>query len=203
MSIVVKGGTGDSLEAGVDKRNRFTTASIVETESNYHTQQGLKYNINTGDITITNDTKLTVAYIKNNDNRDLYLDALIYNLGVSTAGSGDILIDIVRNPLAGDIITNANDVLVGSGVEANLNFGSSLTLSADTFKGAVGEAVVTGGNETILTRNPSPSGRIFISPGGGVIMPKGSALAVNYTPPAGNTSQIVQFAFNAYVREVQ
>jgi hypothetical protein len=203
MPVVVKGGTGDSLEAGVDKRNRFTTASIVETESNYHTQIGLKYNINTGDITINDAVKLTVLYIKNNDNRDLYIDALIYNLGSSTAGSGDVLIDVIRNPTSGDIITNANNTAVGSGVEANLNYGSNLTLNADLYKGAQGETVISGGGENILTRNSSTSGRIFISPGGGVILPKGSSIAFNYTPPAGNTTQIVQFAVNAYVREQQ
>ncbi len=71
------------------------------------------------------------------------------------------------------------------------------------YKGAQGETVISGGGENILTRNPSTSGRIFISPGGGVIMPKGSSIAFNYTPPSGNTNQIVQFAVNAYVREQQ
>lgn len=201
MSISILDGLGSGREVGVDKRNRMTSATISESESNYHTTLGLKYNINTGDITLTNAVETTVLYLKNNDDRNMVIDALIYNLGNSTGGSGDILINVIRNPTAGDIITNANDVAVGTGLEANLNYGSSLTLNADIYKGASGEAVITNGLTNVLTRNASSTGRIFISPGGGVILPKGNSIAFNYTPPSGNTSQICQFAMNVYVKE--
>jgi len=200
MSFSLLDGKGSGKEAGVDSRNRVLSASLSDTESNYHTTLGLKFNINTGDIPITNDDELTVLYFKNNDNRAVVIDALIYNLGNSTGGAGDLTINVVRNPVSGDIITNALAPEVGQGVEANLNYGSTNTLNADVFKGAQGDVLITGGNVNVLTRKTSP-GTVPISPGGGVILPKGSSIAFNYKPQTGNTSQIVQFAFNTYVKE--
>lgn len=200
MPIEIEDGEGSSRRAGVDPRFRLKVASLTETESNYHTSLGLKFNVNTGDITLTNASKTTVLFFKNNDNRDVIIDALIYNLG-ATNGTGDILIDVVRNPTTGDIVTNANSPQVGTGEEANMNYGSSTTLDADIYIGASGEAVVTDGAENVLTRSASSTGRILISPGGGALLPKGSSMAINYTPPSGNTSQIVQFALNVFVKE--
>lgn len=201
MGVTFVDGEGSGREAGVDKRNRVKASSIIETESNYSTSLGLKFNVNTGDITLTNANKTSVLYFKNNDNRDVIVDALIYNLGSSNSGSLDCKIDILRNPTAGDIITNANDVLIGPDVNANLNFGSSNTLECLAYKGATGEAVLSGGGTVITTRNPVPTGRILISPGGGMILPKGTSLGIDFTPSVGNLSQIVQFALNVYVKE--
>ena len=201
MGFSILDGTGKGNEAGVDDRNRMLVAALTETESNNATTQGIKYNINTGDITLTNAVKTSVLYIKNDDNRDLVIDALIYNLGSSNSGSLDCVIDVVRNPTAGDIITNANDVAIGPNENANLNFGSSNTLEAMMYKGATGETALSGGGVVITTRNPSPSGRIFISPGGGFILPKGTSLGIDFTPSTGNTSQTVQFALNVHIRD--
>jgi hypothetical protein len=201
MSISILDGLGSGREAGVDQRNRMIGAVLSETESNYHTTLGLKYNVNTGDIVLNSAAKVTTLYFKNNDNRDVVIDNLVYNLGSNSGGSGDILIDVIRNPTQGDIITNANNVAVGTGIEANLNYGSSLFLDADIYKGAAGETPVTDGLENVLTRRSSPSGAIFISPGGGIILPKGNAVAFNFTPAAGTLSQTVQFVLNVYVKE--
>lgn len=201
MGFSILDGKGRGNEAAVDGRGRILSSSLVETESNYATSLGLKYNINTGDITLTNSVKTSVLYFKNNDNRDVVVDALIYNLGSSNSGSLDCVIDVIRNPTAGDIITNANDVLVGPNENANLNFGSSNTIEALAYKGATGETALSGGGVVITTRNPSPSGRIFISPGGGFILPKGTALGVDFTPSTGNVTQIVQIALNVHVKE--
>lgn len=201
MSISILDGLGTGREVGVDSRNRMLASVLSESESNYHTTIGLKYNVNTGDITLSNATKFTALYFKNNDNRDVVIDNLIYNLGTNTGGSGDILIDVIRNPTVGDIITNANDVAVGTGIEANLNYGSSLFLDADIYKGAQGETVVSDGLENVLTRRNATSGAIFISPGGGLILPKGNSVAFNFTPAVGTSAQVVQFVMNVYVKD--
>lgn len=187
--------------ARVDKRNRLQTSSLGESESNYATSLGLKFNVNTGDITLTSAAKTTVLYFKNNDTRDVVIDALIYNLGNSN-GTGDVVFEVLRNPTTGGIVTAALPVAVGTGVEANLNYGSTNILNANIYKGATGQAVTTTGLSQIFTRNPTPTGRILISPGGGVLLPKGTSIAINYTPPVGNTTQIVQFALNVYVKEL-
>lgn len=193
-------GRGSGVLAGVDKRHRTLVAAYTETESNAATLTGLKYNINTGLITLINASKTTVLYLKNNDTRDLIIDTLIYNLG-QTNGTGDRIIDVIRNPMTGDIITNANPVAVGMGENANLKYSSKLTLKADVYVGASGETPVSDGGLNIITIDPNPSGRILISPGGGVLLGQGDSIAFNYTPPTGNTSQTACFAMNVYIRE--
>jgi hypothetical protein len=196
--VIKNAGTGDI--AKVTTQGFLKVTAITEPIQDHACDTGIaqKYNINTGDITLTNGTKTSVLYIKNTSTAgDLIVNALIYNLGNSTGGSGDVKIDIIRNPTTGDIITNANNVLVGTGIEANQNFGSANILSGSFFKGASGETA-TNGSVTISTRSASNTGRIFISLGA-VVIPAGSALGVDYTPPTGNTSQICQFAAACYL----
>jgi hypothetical protein len=202
MDIYIADGEGNARSAGVDSRYRLKVAALIETESNYATTRELKFNINTGDIELAG-TKTTVLYFKNNELNNVIIDTLIYNLGTSAGGSGDILLDVIRNPTVGDIITNANDVQLGTGIEANLNYSSNRVLECLAYKGASGETPVTDGLEQILTRNPNTSGRIPISPGGGLLLGRGNSLAINYTPPVGNTSQFCQFALNVYVQELR
>lgn len=198
--ITIKDGSTGNVSK-VDLNRRLHTAAVTESQSDHACDTGIeqKYNINTGDITLTSAAKTSVLYIKNTGDDDLVITALIYNLGATTSGTGDVKIDIIRNPTAGDIITNTNDVLVGPGVSANQNFGSSNTMSGLFYKGATGETALSGGSVSISTRSASNTGRIFISLGA-VVIPKGIALGVDYTPPTSNTSQIVQFAAACYVQ---
>lgn len=189
----------DNTGAKVSKNQRLETESLTLIEKDRAAIRGWKFNINTGDITLTNATRTSVLYIKNEDQYDLSINALIYNLGNSTGGSGDILIHVLRNPTTGGIITNANNVAVGVGVEANQNFSSTNQLTGKFYKGATGETALTGGSQTILTRSAANSGRIFLDLGN-LILPKGTAVGIDYTPPTGNTSQIVQFACACHIR---
>ena len=197
MATIHDGRTHDT--AHVDVNNRLFVAGTTENLADHAAQTGDKYNINTGDITLTNATETSVLYIKNTADDDLVITALIYNLGATTSGTGDVKINVIRNPTAGDIVTNANDVQVGPGASANQNFGSSKTLSGSFFKGATGETAFTDGAVTISTRSAANTGRIVISLGA-VELPKGSSLGINYTPPTSNSSQICQFAAACYLK---
>lgn len=119
-------------------------------------------------------------------------------MGNTTGGSGDVKIDVLRNPTSGDIISNANNVASGAGTEANQNFGSARTLTGKFYKGASGESAFSDGNMTISTRSASNTGRIFLDLGA-IVVPSGSALGIDYTPPTGNTSQIIQIAASVYL----
>jgi hypothetical protein len=200
--ISIKNGNSGDI-AKVDTNLRLFTASIEEEESNHACNSGIeqKYNINTGDITLTDAVKTAVLYIENTGNDDLVITALIYNLGNTTSGTGDIKLEVLRSNAAmtGDIVTNTNDCEVGPGVSANQNFGSTNTLTGKFYKGATSEGAISGGTVTISTRSAANTGRILISLGK-VTLPKGSSLAVDYTPPASNSSQICQFAAAGYVR---
>ena len=108
------------------------------------------------------------------------------------------MLDVIRNPTAGDIVTNANSTQVGSTVAANQNFGSNKSISINSYKGASGETAFTDGDVTVSTRSASSTGRIFISLGA-IVIPKGSSVGINYTPPVGNTSQTLQIAAACYL----
>jgi hypothetical protein len=195
---IKNGANGDT--AKVDPNLRLHTAGIVEFEKDHAVDTTIaeKYNINTGTITLTNATKTSLLYVKNTGLYDLIITAFIYNLGTSTGGTGEGLIEVVRNPTAGGIVTNANNVSTGTGVEANLNFGASNTLPANIYKGATGETAVSGGDGVSLsTLLSTPAGRIFLDVGK-LIVPKGKTLAVDYTPPTSNTSQGAQIALACY-----
>ena len=190
-------GTGSGNRVRIDSDNRMATSSITETQSAHNTELGNKFNLNTGCITLTSAAKTTVMYLKNNECSPIFINTLIYNLGATACGSGDVVVDWVRNPTAGDIITNANNVCVNS----NLNYGSSETLSADVFKGATGETVVSDGTKSGSTRSSINATRITV-PLDAIILNKGDSLAIDYTPPTGNTSQITQFIIVMFVNDV-
>lgn len=196
--LIKNPGTGDIAQ--VTPQGYLKSVTVKEDLKDHACDTGIarKFNINTGDITLTNATATSVLYIKNTSTEgDFVMDAFIYNLGNTTGGSGDVKIDIIRNPTAGDIITNANNVLVGTGNEANQNFGSANILTGLFYKGASGETAFTNGDVTVSTRSASNTGRIFINLGA-ITIPQGSSIGVNYTPPSGNTSQIIQIAVSMF-----
>jgi hypothetical protein len=195
MSFTIRDGKGTGKEVKVTPDNRLSTAAITETEAALATSLGTRFNINTGTVTLTNASNTSLLYVKNNENNDMIVTAIIYLLGTSTGGSGDATVDIIRNPLAGDIVTNANDV----DILQNFNFGSTRTLAADTFKGATGETLLSGGNVIVSSLLSTPAGRIFIGLDE-IVIPKGSTIGINYTPPTGNTSQGIQVALVSYVK---
>lgn len=202
MSEVTIKNAGSGDLAKVTTTGRLKSESIVEQLIDHACDSEIaeRYNVNTGDITLTSATKTSVLYIKNtSDKGDLVITSLIYNLGNTTGGSGDVLIEVIRNPTAGDIISNANNVAVGADISANQNFGSSNTPSGSFFKGASGETAFSDGSVTISTRSASNTGRIAITLGS-VVLPKGSSLGIDYTPPSGNTSQKCQFIASCYIK---
>lgn len=195
MSFTIKDGRGTGKEAAVTSDKRLSTSAITETESVLASSNGTRFNINTGTITLTSAANTSLIYIANNEDNDLILQSVIYLFGNSTGGSGDATIDVIRNPLTGGIITNANAV----DINANYNFGSNRNLNALTYKGATGETLLSGGTTLLSTLLSNASGRVFISLDS-IVLTKGSSVGVNYTPPTGNTSQGVQIAFAAYVK---
>jgi len=197
--ISIKNGSNGNI-AKVDSNLRIHTAGVNEELRDHACDSSIaqKYNINTGDVTLTDANKTSMLFVKNTGDDDLVITALIYNLGATSSGTGDAVIEVLRNPTAGDIVTNANDCQVGPGVSANQNFGSTNTLTGQFYKGATSEGVLSDGALTITTRSAANTGRIVIALGA-VILPKGASIGVEYTPPASNTSQIVQFAAACYV----
>ena len=200
MSFTIRDGAGSGKSAKVDSNQKLQTSAVTEEQKDHAAESGDKYNINTGDITLTDATATSVLYIKNNEDRDLVITALIYNLGNSTSGTGDGLVEVHRNPTAGTIITDAVNVTTGTTSLANQNFGSSKALTIDAFKGDTADNnFTTSDGVSISSRLATPTGRIIVSLGA-IELPKGSSIGITYTPPTSNSSQICQFAAACYLR---
>ena len=184
----------------VDINQRGHVESVNEDEKDHAAVLGWKFNINTGDIAFTDAVKVSVLYVKNTGVYPIVVSALIYNLGNSTDGVGDALIEVIRNPTAAGPLTNTNDVAVGPGTSANQNFGSTNIMTGLFYKGAQGETAFSASDGvTISTRSASHEARIFLSLGA-LILPLGSAIGVNYTPPGSNSGQTTQFALAVHIR---
>lgn len=184
----IEDGKGSGRQAEVSNDNKLEVNAISNSLREFQTDIGQAYNINTDNITLTNATNTTVLYMKNTNDRDLHINSFIYNLGTSTGGSGNAKVDIIANPNTGGIITNA----VKIPIIHNRNFSSNASFIGLAYKGASGETLVNG-STCLSSLFSSSSGRTIVDVGV-IILKKGNSIAVNYTPPTGNTSQAVQFA---------
>jgi hypothetical protein len=188
MSEFIKDGKGRGYLASVDDENKLQVRSVTEDEEIHANGLGNAYNLNTGIITLTDANDTTVFYLKNNEENDYIITAVVIGVWASDGDGLDMNATFIRNPTTGDIITNTNAVAINS----NRNYGSSNTLSADVYVGASGETKVNG-DEHILVRIAEES-RNFISIN--EVLPKGTSFAVDILPPTSNT------AMNCYVAVV-
>lgn len=167
----IEDGTGDGKSAKVDSNKRLHVQAITEAEAVQAAELGDSYNLNTGLISITGDA--TLIYLKNNEDKDIVVEALALGSFEGITHSDDPYITIVRNPLAGDLISDATAISMNQ----NRNFGSTKTLLADAYKGKV-SGTVTGGNDAAILQ-VTPGGRSFYTIN--FILPKGASMAVKLT----------------------
>jgi len=193
MSEQILDGTGTGKKAKVDENNRLHTFSIVEDLSIEAAKNGRNYNINTGAISLTSANESAVMYLKNNEDFDFAIEDIIVILGTSTGGTGDLTVEIVKNPTTGTIVSGASvaDVI------SNRNFGSSRELTADVYKGAEGNTITNGSAFADTTR--SSAGTVIHFDADVEILPKGTSIGVNITPQPSNTSMSVKVAIIGYL----
>lgn len=194
MVDVIKDGTGTGNTASVNSDNRLLTSAIQQSAAQDASRKGDAYNINTGDVTLTSSNESAVLYVKNNEEQDLIITTVIFLIGASTGGTGDLLASVFANPSAGTIISGAAD----AEMKANKNFGSNQVLAADVFKGAEGNTQ-TGSTVAFRSRLDGSSKQYTIGTGD-IILPKGSTLAITIVPQASNTSTTLQVALATYLR---
>lgn len=186
--MIIEDGNGSSTQAKVSKKSRLYTFAVTEEKSKNATIDGRSYNINTGSIELTSANESGVLYIKNNEDNDLHIDFVVVILGASTGGAStdDVIVEIIRNPTTGTLISNATSVDVNS----NRNFGSNNTLTIDAYKGAEANTVTDGDQHILSLLSPSTRGVFDID----ALLPKGASIAVTLNPPASNTSMDVMVA---------
>ena len=198
MSNRIQDGTGRANYAKVDGENRLLTLAISEGFSVEAARDGENYNLNTGRYNLTGDaTSSAVAYLKNNEEKDLIIKKVIIILGASTGGSGDLTIELLRNPTTGTIIDNAT---VMDNI-SNRNFGSFRDLDADAYKGAEGYTITDG--DVFAETVRSSGGTVVTFDADVIILPKAKSLGVRVTTQSGNSSMTISVAIIGHLFEVK
>ena len=129
--MIIEDGKGTGFKAKVDGSYRLHTQSVSESEGVHAIELGNGYNINTKNLSFT--AAGTLIYIKNNENVDLVIEAIAFGAGAGTTSDiGEIT--IVRNPTAGDLITDETAIAINQ----NRNSGSNKTLDATVYAGKSG-----------------------------------------------------------------
>lgn len=175
--MIIEDGQGNGYKAGVSSTKRLLTDSVTQTLQTYSVLQGDAYNINTGNITYS--ASGTCIYLLNNEDQDLYIEAIAFGAGSGTTSNiGEIT--VIRDPTGGDLISDATAV----DMNQNRNFGSSRSLSATVYKGKSGGSV-SGGNDIVLFYHGTSS-RLYATLD--MIVPKGKSIAVKYDPKLSSGS---------------
>lgn len=162
--------------AKVGSNFRLHVDAIQKSEAQGAIDVGDAYNINTGQIIITGTT--AVLYIKNNESKKLFIEALAIGVGAAIGGNAvftdNVEIFIVRNPTTGTMITAG----VAVDMNVNRNFGEVSTLTADAFKGATGETFTNGTDGILIAQNGQ--GRVFATIG--MELEKGNTIGIRINP---------------------
>jgi len=193
MAEQILDGKGTGKRAGVNENNRLLTFAISERLSVAAAENGENYNVNTGSITLTTANESAVLYVKNNEEKNFIIEDVIVIFGASTGGTGDLSIELIRNPTTGTIISGASD----ADVVGNRNFGSSREFVADVYKGAEGNTLTNGDLFSDTTR--STASTVVHFDADVIVLPKGTTLGVNITPQPSNTSMSVKVAVVGYL----
>jgi hypothetical protein len=185
MSESTRDGTGRGYRARVTQDKRLSTNAISESVVDAGAIVGDTYNIATSPITITGTTESAIFYIRNLDERDLLISSVFLNTfnSVGTLNGSQPILKVVRNPIAGSLITNQ----VAAGVISNNNFGTNLFPNATIYEGVDGDTF-TSFNLEIPVPLPTRAAVTFLEFATRVVLKRGSSYGIKYQPEAGSTS---------------
>lgn len=183
MATEIKDGSGSGLKAKVDGDHRLCVASVNKTELQHAIDKGETWNLGTDYVTLTSDNPSDLIYIENTSGDAYAIDLYIVNTKASTGGSGDVDIEILRNPTGGTTISAGSDIL---GV--NMNFSSNNKIEG-ILKAGVEGSTLTGEDDSLRSKTTADN-RLLL----GTItrLERGASVGVRVTPPAGNTSMEVE-----------
>lgn len=189
--VVIEGGSGLAYFARITPSNRLKTTALNVSETIDATDKGDSYNVNTGDISGITSQNSAIIYLKNNDNRDMFIEAVALGVGPTAAdpadGGANVRFTLLKNASTGTLISDANTS--GLMIE-NRNFGSSKTLTATVYKAS--------GDAKTLTDGTSVN-EYFLSPGNRVYsdvfytVPKNQTISVIVSPQGVNMTCYAAF----------
>ncbi len=159
MPDMIRDGSGLGSLAKVNENQRLYTRAITQDEEVLANESGDAYNIHTGVITLTNSVDTPIFYLKNNENQNLIITAIVLGIGPSTNGTTATdmtTATFIRNPTAGTIITPTP---TDCPINGNRNYGSAKTLTADCYIGATGKTITDGDDHSLVFTGTST--RVF------------------------------------------
>lgn len=194
MPDTIRDGTGAGYLSKVDSEGRLHTDAVTRTELQLSANFGKTWNIGTGNLTLTEATSSAVMYLKNTGIRNLHIDLYVVLAKASTGGSGDLIVEILRNPTGGSILDTPTSI-----TPTNMNFGSAGAPVADIYSGVEGDTLT--GEEDILRSKTTADNRLLL--GIFTVLPSGSSVGIRLTPPAGNTSMDVETVIEVFEEVVE
>lgn len=184
MATTIQDGTGKGYSARIDDEGRIYTRTTNETELEHAVISGRAFNINTEFLPISSSGESALLYVKNNENDPLVIAA--WFIGTDFAAGTPTrqgLAQVYVNPTGGTLIASASAITA-----VNRLIGSSQTLDADIYKGGDGYTITGQQPTSVLYQTQGSSARVF-----GTVylsLPKGSSLAVTYTPNGAQPLEI-------------
>jgi len=170
MKIQDDTGTGKGLK--INGNNEAHIFAVVETEIESAVDKGLAYNLNSGEVSSITSGDATLIYFKNDEAEIYVIDAVALGVRGFTGLSDMAQVSVIKNPTAGDLITDETD----ADMKSNSNFGSSNELESSSlvYKGK-NAGTITGGELHALIYAGN-NGRVFASLT--MEIPRGGSIAV-------------------------
>jgi len=184
-------GTGGGYLQRVGSDNRSQVRAVIEYEVIHRTENGDSFNWNTGLISISSDSAL--IYIKNSSDKQMVITNIAMGIFDGLSYTDAPYLTILRNPTAGDLISDATAVDMAS----NRNAGSTLVTDGLVYKGKDGGTVSGGENLGILLLGKT--GRSFFEID--LILTKGTSFALHLTGNISSGSANVYTAFIGYYKD--
>lgn len=191
MAEQILDGNGSGFRAQVGSDKRLQVRAVSEDELIHNGELGNAYNFNTGLITVSGDA--TLIYFKNNSTDNFILTDIALAAFDGITHSNSPYITVIRNPTAGDLITDATAISMNQ----NRNFGSSKTAEANIYKGKTGGTITGGSDIGIFLSNKT--GRSFFTIN--MLLPKGSSVAIKLTANLSSGSASYYCALLGYYKD--
>ena len=194
MTTYIADGTGSNRLARVDTEFKLRTSAVTETEFVHASELGDAYGVNSKLTVLTDDvTESAVFYLKNNETRNIVIEALEVTHQASVGGTNGAAYRVYRNVTGGSIVTNAV-----AGASRNYNYGSSNVLSADVYMGGQGETIVGEPALGFFFDGTVAFSQIF--PLSGLIISPAQTIGITCIPPSGNTSFVMAIGFRCFMK---
>jgi len=188
----IVGGNNPRNAVHVDDEGKIQARAVSISEQSSKSLSGDTYNINTGELILTNDTRTPLFTIKNvGEEKPMVITRFFVTFLPSSGGSGSVHASVESSVSGGTLLAEETSPLM------NFNFGSSKVPAAELRIGATG-LTATGGILSLEFLFTGDNQRHLIS-FDAIILPRGASATFFLTAPPGNTSMIVEAGANIYI----